>query len=349
VSDAECARIISDDAEEVTAIQHGGDFPPADRSAQPGGGTFVATFLRAMNRTVQIVVTPGSGEGRAMTTARALRKLLEGRGATTNIRTYTNLAALARWARTCDADFTHLICVGGDATQSTAATAAVRLGVPFVPVPSGFGNIFARSFGHPDRAEAVAELLETGAVLRVDVGLVDDEEIFLCHHSYGPLQQIQDTVEKGRAQPKSRIARYFAYWGMAKRFLVDMRPPSLRVEIDGARVAEDAALVTVANVETYRGFLSLTPTASPVDGLFDVFIVPRTTRLRLATLLVRLMLKVPGRSDDARLLRGRRVAVTVNGRRREELRAVRGALPLLVPPGTIERLALTAHSETRAG
>jgi diacylglycerol kinase (ATP) len=300
-----------------------------------------------MNRTVQIVVTPGSGEGRAMTTARQVLKLLEGRGATASIRTYTNLAALARWARTCEADFTHLICVGGDATQSTAATAAVRLSVPFVPVPNGFGNIFARAFGHPDRPEAVAELLETGEVLRVDAGLVAEEEIFLSHHSYGPLQQIQDTVERGRAQPKSRIARYFAYWGMAKRFLVDTRPPSLRVEVDGSLVADDAALVTIANVETYRGFLSLTPEASPIDGLLDVFIVPRTTRLRLAALLVRLMLKTPGRSDDAVLLRARRVAVTVKGRR-EEMRALRGVLPLVVPPGSVETFARPARPESKA-
>ena len=283
-----------------------------------------------------------------MATARELQGILEQRGDTTAIRTYTSLAALARWAKTCEADFTHLICVGGDATQSASAAAAVRLSVPFVPVPNGFGNIFARAFGHPDRPEAVAELLERGDQLRVDVGLVDDEEIFLAHHSYGPLQQIQDTVEKGRGQPKSRFARYLAYWGMAKRFLVDAKPPSLRVEIDGTLVADGAALVTVANVETYRGFLSLTPTASPIDGLFDVFIVPRTTRLRLATLMVRLMLKAPGRRSDVRLCRGCRVTVTVNGRRREELRAVRGALPLLIPPGSIESLAPMARSATRA-
>jgi diacylglycerol kinase (ATP) len=301
-----------------------------------------------MNHAAQIVVTPGSGEGRAMATARELRDILTKRGDTAAIRTYTNLPALARWARTCEADFTHLFCVGGDATQSAAAAAAVRLSVPFVPVPTGFGNIFARAFGHPDRAEAVVELLEHGAVLRVDVGLVDDEEIFLSHHSYGPLQQIQDTVEKGRAQPKGRFARYFAYWGMAKRFLVDTKPPSLRVEIDGVLVSERAALVTVANVETYRGFLSLTPEASPIDGLFDVFIVPRRMRLRLATLMLRLLLKAPVPDGFALLRRGRHVAVTINGGRREELRAVRGALPLLVPPDSVERFGPIVRPEQKA-
>lgn len=301
-----------------------------------------------MNHAVQIVVTPGSGEGRAMATARAVRDILAKRGDTTAIRTYTNLAALTRWARTCEADFTHLICVGGDATQSAAAAAAVRLSVPFVPVPTGFGNIFARAFGHPDRPEAVVELLERGQVLRVDVGLVDDQDIFLSHHSYGPLQQIQDTVERGRAQPKARFARYFAYWGMAKRFLVDTKPPSLRVELDGDLVAERAALVTVANVETYRGFLSLTPDASPTDGLFDVFIVPRRNRLRLATLMLRLLLKTPAPDGFALLRRGRRVAVTIGGRR-EELRAVRGALPLLVPPESLERFGPVTRPESKAG
>ena len=41
-----------------------------------------------------------------------------------------------------------------------------------------------------------------------------------------------------------------------------------------AVVADDAVLVTVANVETYRDFLPLTPSASPIDGRFDVFVVP---------------------------------------------------------------------------
>jgi diacylglycerol kinase (ATP) len=301
-----------------------------------------------MKRAVHIVVTPGSGEGRAMATARDLQRLLEEHGDTTAIQAHSNLATLTRWARTCEADFTHLVCVGGDATQSAAACAAVRLSVPFVPVPSGFGNIFARAFGHPDRPEAVADLLDSGEVVGVDVGVVDDDEIFLSHHSYGPLQQIQDTVEKGRGQPKSRIGRYLAYWGMAKRFLIDTRPPSLRVEVDGRLVADRAALVTVANVETYRGFLSLTPTASPTDGLFDVFIVPRTTRLRLAALLIGLMLNVKGRRDDARICQGRRVTVTVNGRRREQLRVAPGALPVLVPAGRTDSLAPLTGAETQA-
>ena len=231
------------------------------------------------------------------------------------------------------------MCIGGDATQSAAALAAVRLSIPFIPVPNGFGNMFARAFGHPDRVEHVAALLKSGERRRVDIGMANDRELFLSHRSYGPLQQIQQTVEDGGGQPKARLARHLAYYGMAKRFLIDAQLPSIRVEVDGDVVARDASVVTVANVETYRGFLSLTPTASPIDGLFDVFIAPRTSRLRLNLRLLRLLLKAPGRWNGVVLCRGRHVVITVDGGPREELRTLRRALPLLVPRGSVESLA----------
>ena len=106
--------------------------------------------------------------------------------------------------------------------------------------------------------------------------------------------------------------------------------------------------MTVANVETYRGFLSLTPTASPVDGLFDVFVQPRASGLELNLRLLSLLLKAPGRWDGVVLCRGRHVTVTVNSWRTETLRVVRGALPLLLPRGSLETLARrTRHAHGR--
>lgn len=102
-------------------------------------------------------------------------------------------------------------------------------------------------------------------------------------------------------------------------------------------VAEDAVLVTVANVETYRGFLSLTPAASPIDGMFDVFLVPRVSKVGLLWRLLKLRFRLRGCWKGVALYRGRRVVVTTPTRR-EELRIQRRALPLLLPPGAIESL-----------
>ena len=289
---------------------------------------------------IQIVVTPGSGAGLALLTARRLSTLLRRQGRESRLRKFRQLAALRRWAETCEADFSHLICVGGDATMSTAAHAAIRLNIPFLAVPQGFGNVFARTFHYPDRPEAVLSLLEHGHVRRVDVGRARKNElteIFLSHRSFGLLEQIQNAAEHGRKQPRSRLLRYFWYYGVAYQFLFRRRLTAFDVEVDGEKITDDAVLVTVANVETYRGFLPLTPSASPIDGQFDVAVVPRVPKATLFLGLLRLLLRLPGRWHRLAIHRGRRVVVTTP-RRREELTVLRGALPLLLPADLVEKL-----------
>ena len=288
---------------------------------------------------VQIVVTPGSGEGLALRTARRLRRRLQALGSEVRIDTFDDLGALSGWAEKCEPDFSHLVCIGGDATLSAAAPAAIRHRVPFVPVPNGFGNVFARVFGHPKRARDVMALLATGEVRRVDVGETRHargEEIFLSHRSFGVLEQIQQVAEQGRQQPRTRLLRYLWYWGVAYQFLFHTRLAGFTVEVNGTVVADDAVLVTVANVETYRGFLPLTPTATPIDGLFDVAVVSRVSQIWLFAGLLRLLVR-PGRWRRLKIYRGRRVVVTTP-RRRETLTVRRFALPLLMPAGAVEEL-----------
>ena len=81
----------------------------------------------------------------------------------------------------------------------------------------------------------------------------------------------------------------------------------------------------------------VTPSASPIDGRFDVFVVPRTGKLGLAWRLFRLKLRLPGRWNGVSLFRGRTVVVGHDGQR-ETLRVLRRALPLLLPPGSVAAL-----------
>ena len=162
------------------------------------------------------------------------------------------------------------------------------------------------------------------------------------------LEDIQRAVEKGRAQPRRRLRRHLAYYATARRFLLGEPLPSVRVEVDGRVVAEDAAVVTVANVETYRGFLSLTPAASPVDGLLEVCAIPRAAKPVFWLRLVKLLLGSAGRWDGLVRCRGRRARVSVPGAPPEELSVRRGVLRLLVPPGSIVRLEARQAAAERA-
>ena len=259
--------------------------------AIPHSGSKVTTGSRA----IQIVVTPGSGNGRALGTALQLHEVLRGRGHRTNLEVFSDLNGLRRWAATDGASFSLLICVGGDGTLDTAALAAVGHSVPFLPVPCGFGNLFGRALKQPDRVDRVLELLEHGELVHVDVG-VRNGELFLCHESFGLLAQIQDRVEASARLPRPGWRRCLAYYQGALRHLWDMPLTPLQVSVDSRVVERDAVIVIVANVETYGPWLSLTPGASPIDGLFDVFAMRRASKREIFARLLKWQLRLPGRT-----------------------------------------------------
>jgi diacylglycerol kinase (ATP) len=286
---------------------------------------------------VQIVVTPGSGNGSAMSTALELRDALGARDVRTRLDVFSDLDRLSEWAETDDHQFSGLVCVGGDGTQSATARAAVRRSVPFLPVSHGFGNLFARAFHHPKTAAQALELLTRGRVVRSDVGMRNGE-LFLCQQSYGLIAEVQEAVEGGADAPRARWQRWLSYYRAALDHLRNAPPTRLRVVVDGRLVAVDAALVIVANVKTYGAWLPLTPDASPVDGLFDVFVLRGETRRQVFGKLLRRHLRIPGSSTDMELCRGQRVSVSRLGSKRDQLEVLRGALPVVVSAATAAAL-----------
>src|SRR5262245_5596965 len=168
---------------------------------------------------VQIVVTPGSGDGRAIAVARDVRKRLDRAGYAVRLQGFRTLGELVQWTRTCPAGFSTLLAIGGDATASTVAEAAVRLSVPFLPVPSGFGNLFTSAFEHPNDPDEVEAVLGRGDLVWADVGVARGE-MFLSHHSYGYLASIQEDVERLR-RPSQRYLRLLSYFHVAAKQLSD--------------------------------------------------------------------------------------------------------------------------------
>jgi diacylglycerol kinase family enzyme len=291
----------------------------------------------ARDRSIQIVATSGSGTGAAVDAAQRLREALRARGHQVTLEVFFDLGTLRRWAATGGARCSLVISIGGDGTQSTAAVAAVRQSIPFLPVPAGFGNLFARAFGHvPDVSRAV-DLLEHGELVAADVGLRNGR-LFLDQESFGVLPQIQASVEARLTRPLARWRRWVAYYQGAVRYLRDAPLPTLQVTVDGQVVTHDAAVVTVANVATYGPWLRLTPTASPVDGFFDVFVMRSATKRELLAKLLRCHLRWPATEPGTLRLRGRRVSVAAPQARRDALELIPSLLQVVVSPAMARKL-----------
>ena len=285
---------------------------------------------------IQIVVTPGSGDGQATAIALELISALTARHYRARLDSFDGLSSLKGWVETRPTRPAALICVGGDGTQSVTAEAAVRWSVPFITVSCGFGNLFARAFRAPADVPDVLDLLTRGQIIRSDVGLRNDE-LFLCEQSYGLIADVQDDVEFRGVRPRARWQRWLAYYQAALRHLSGA-PAAYQVAVDDQVLASDATLVVVANVEAYGPWLPLTPDASPVDGLFDVFVLRGASHRRVFTSLLRRHLRLPGSDAAALVARGQQVTVTDGQGRVDQLRTVAQGLPLVVSPETAAAL-----------
>jgi diacylglycerol kinase family enzyme len=206
-----------------------------------------------------LVINPRSGKGRP--DASELRAEAERVGITTHVLGPEDDAAeLVREAEG------PLGVAGGDGSLAAVAEVAVERDVPFVLVPFGTRNHFARDLGL-DRDDPLAALRAfSGAEKRIDVARVNGR-LFLNNVSLGLYARLVHRQERG-----DELARLKAL-GLLLR-----RPRGLGVSIDGKRV--HARVVVVSNNRYELDLFSVGERESLDEGLLHCYVargwLPRT-------------------------------------------------------------------------
>jgi diacylglycerol kinase family enzyme len=184
-------------------------------------------------------------------------------------------AALARGADT-------LGVAGGDGTLAAVAGAALAHDVPFVPIPFGTRNHFARDVGldHNDPIGALAAF--QGRELRVDVGTVSGR-LFLNNVSlglYASMVHVEKHDRRTRAGALLRIVP--AALGRGRR------PLELAFELSGRRERRRVLMLVVANNDYGIGSLTDVTERERLDeGLLHAYVIEAVGRARLVELLAR--------------------------------------------------------------
>jgi diacylglycerol kinase family enzyme len=208
---------------------------------------------------------------------------------------------------------------GGDGSLGSVAAVALERGLPFVCVPFGTRNHFARDLGL-DRDEPLAalEAFAPGAVeRRIDVGRAG-ERVFLNNVSLGIYARL---VHRRERAPRRREALAAAH-----ALVLAARAEPLRATLDGRPLP--ARIVLVANNHYRLDLFSLGERDRLDDGLLHLYaakgLLPGTWHEQTATRFV---------VDVA----GHRVAAAVDGEPAEletpiEFRIEPQALRVLLPP-----------------
>lgn len=234
------------------------------------------------------------------------------------------------------------VVMSGDGLIGQIGGALAGSGATMGIVPGGRGNDLARVLGIPtEPAEAVA-LLAQGTTREIDVGVVNGKR-FLCIASIG-----FDSVANEIANETRIVRGNLVYAYAALRALAAWKPARFKVKLDGREtVSCDGYSVAVANSRAFGGGMFIAPEAQLDDGLFDVVMMGRTSKLRFLTGLPKVFKGKHVEEEQVRVLRAAEVevsadrafAVYADGEHLADLpaglRVLRGALTVIAPSGEL--------------
>jgi diacylglycerol kinase (ATP) len=231
---------------------------------------------------LKILYNPVAGRGRARRNVRQVEEYLRARGARADCEPSTSPDDLIRIAaESSRAGYDRVVVCGGDGTLNLAAREFDLARGTLALIPTGSGDDFAKVMGIPRNVRAACDVVLDGAVQEVDVATANGKR-YLGVAGLGFDSEVAEYATRVKFLRGSAVYLY-AIFRVLPRFTP--RPVHIRSEAGGRD--EQIMFAAVGNTRQYGGGIRITPDASVHDGLLDLCIVHRTTRMQLLKTLPR--------------------------------------------------------------
>ncbi len=273
---------------------------------------------------VLFLVNPSAGGRGSPAAVEVAKNTFAGAGwDVTTVRTKSTDQAADSIRTATDKGYELLILAGGDGTLSHAVQhlpLAEPGGVsplPFGIFPLGSGNDFFRGTGAPRDPKGAAENLVNGKAHPIDVGLVvpihddgtvrdEQPERFLNTVGVGMDSQTLATREKS---PAWMSARYELLFLMT---LMRLYPLEVRLETDDWSRNVDAYWILCCNNGYIGSGMHVAPDAKIDDGLLDVLIIEKMSKLRFIMYLPRIFKGTHCEIDGIDIHRAKNIVLKCN-------------------------------------
>ncbi len=238
-----------------------------------------------------MLVNPQAGRGRGASAGEKARRILESAGVQTELalcRSPDETREAA--ARAAEEKRAAVAVCGGDGSAHAAANALAHTKTALALIPAGRANDFARAMRIPDDAERAAQLIArhfkqikerggTDAEIRpIDLGNVNGTR-FCTVAAFGIDAHIsRETRRSGRSYLVEAVRQAWTY----RRIPVNIRG-------DFGKRRLEATLCAAANTAVYGKRFHIAPGAETEDGLLNVCLIGRTSRLERLRLLALIM------------------------------------------------------------
>lgn len=231
---------------------------------------------------VLVIANPGAGTGHTRRAVHTLCNVLERRGHFVDAWMAQKPGDWGDRLNALPAHVDRLVIAGGDGTVNAVLNRLPDPSrIPLLHLGTGTANILARDLGLPREPEALVDVLEHGAIHKVDMGLVGTRR-FLLLATAGFDATVAEEVDKCRGSTLG----YHGYAMPMLRGLARWNPTELTVIVDG-REKLVGTNVMVLKAKRYGGFLVFAEGAALDSGHFEVVVfhgktVPALLRYTLA-------------------------------------------------------------------
>ena len=242
--------------------------------------------------TIHLFLNPTAGRGRAGRRQSRILELLQQRGAVVEFHASQARDDLESQVLQCvDGGATRIVVAGGDGSIHEATNGILRsagsavLGV----IPTGTGNDFAKAAGIPLNWEHATQLLADRIAAnesprKIDAGRCNDRYFANCAGVGFDAKATR--VAQSIRLPIGDLVYLLAIF----RTMMDgIATPNLRITADDFSWEGPVTLAAISNGPWVGGMFHIAPMASNNDGILELMIAKPVTRVRIMTLLPKLM------------------------------------------------------------
>ena len=170
---------------------------------------------------------------------------------------------------------TDVIVCGGDGTVNQIANALQRVNINIGIIPMGSGNGLAFAAKIPKRIDKAMEIIFAGKAEYVDSFYINKKfSCMLCGLGFDAQVAHDFAKEKRRG--------LLTYIKLSTTNFLKAKTYPFELNLDGKPIHTDAFFISIANSNQFGNNFTIAPQASLHDGLLDIIVVNKMSKLRMA-------------------------------------------------------------------
>lgn len=221
------------------------------------------------------ILNPASQHGKALEFKDKLEETLHNYGINFNMHVSSSPRDIEDMVRDNLKAYDNFISCGGDGTIHNLANCLVATGKNLGCIPMGSGNDIARNLGIPLDMEKAAAIINDGHIRELDMGRINGKYYYLAVSGAGFDSVVNDLANNTKFPLKGPAKYTYAVY----KTLITYRSKKFYIKYDGQEKTLDSMFMVVGNMDSYGGGMRITPNADPEDGILDVCIIKRMSKI----------------------------------------------------------------------